>query len=226
MTDLPPYDSSWDLGGLPGGDVLFTEPTASVAGEPEPTAAVPPAGGTAYPPDPPVSATPQGTAPPRRPAYPRRRRVAIGAWPLVALLFWVVPAGVNAIRGHSDFGSSPSDSSSGPPPSQPAYDWPGMTILKPHSLTADSQLVTVHVNAPSAGTYTITVDGAPEATDVTAASDVGVDIPTELTKTLIVSTDSTAEIRCEIRDGKGEVLAVGQGLGILDCVYDPTDLLE
>lgn len=72
MTDLPPYDASLDLGGLPGGDVLFD---GSTGGSPEPpvppTAPAPPTGPVAtLPHQPGLVETAEDNAPRPQPAGP------------------------------------------------------------------------------------------------------------------------------------------------------------
>lgn len=256
MTDREPYDATFDLGGLPGGDVLFSDPTATAYAEPSPTAAVPPAGGTVYRPDPPpVAPAPPAPAqrsaprprpsapsashgpaaptgggratPPRRPRPTARRRPkGWRAWPLVAVLIWGVPAAVHVVRG-SDLGSGSRSSSSEPTPVDVTPVHVGdMTYPRPHSVDANSVGLTIHIDAPTTGSYTVTEGGTPLESDVTAAYDLDLGSTMMADSLFVASSEASATIRCEIRDARGEVVATGEATGTLDCVYDPDILLE
>ena len=264
MTERERDDPLFDLGGLPGGDILFTDPTAASYAEPAPTAAVPPIGASVYQPDPnPTTGvpTPPGASPARpasaptppsrwpRPAdnaTPRRRvgagpvtrtsrpRGAVrrrrggrrGAWPLVALLVWAVPAGVHLVLGNgSSSGSSSSSSQAVPLDVSPVHEG-DMTYLRPHSVDADSGALTIHIDAPGSGSYTVTEAGVPLEAEVTAAYDLGLGSAATADSLVVASSDDAATIRCEIRNATGEVVATGEATGTLDCAYDPDILLE
>ncbi|MEO7069345.1 MAG: hypothetical protein ABI131_02515 [Nostocoides sp.] len=285
MTDRERPDPLFDLGGLPGGDILFTDPTASSYADPAPTAAVPPPGGIEYRPDPAPAALPAAPSPqpaptgrsakaptlparwprlgnpaaPRRspapsapsrpsapsgptrptspttssrPGAPRsrpvRRRSRKSAWPLVLILFWGGPAAIRAItHSGSDSGSSSQSSSavSAPADGGVLVNTGDMTVLRPHSINPSSS-VTIHVGAPDSGSYTITDNGAPVATEVAGAFDYPLSGTQEADEILVAASDDSAAIRCEIRDATGQVVATGEATGTLDCAYDPSELLE
>lgn len=101
-----------------------------------------------------------------------------------------------------------------------------MTILKPHSVDPNGGSLVIHIDAPSSGSYTITENGAPLASDVTAAYQGAVGATTGADTLVVSSTDQAATVRCEIRTAQGDVVATGEATGTLECAYDRALLLE
>ncbi len=155
-----------------------------------------------------------------------RRRKGRQAWPLVALLVWAVPVTVHLVLGYdqgSGTGSSSSESAAVDVTPVHAGD---MTYLHPHSVDANSGSLTIHIDAPASGSYTVTESGTPLEDDVTAAYDLDLGGTMMADSLVVASSADSASIRCEIRNATGQVVATGEATGTLDCAYDPDILLE
>ncbi len=235
MAGPEPDDTTFDLGGLPGGDILFTDPTAASYAGPSPPEASPRPRIETHPTAPspvvdqrvpaPLAAppaarprAPRATSPARQRPTSTRRLVVRGAWLVAALLIWVVPVWVST----SHDASPPSTSEAGVEAPVRVGD---MTVLRPHSVNPRTAILTVHIEAPTSGTYTITDNGAPVAEFTTAGYDHDLD-PTVADHLLVAASDDANVVKCEVRDARGNLLATGEGTGILDCAYDPEILLE
>ncbi|GEM_PF-2695365 len=278
MTEPEPYDSTFDLGGLPGGDILFTDPTATSAAEPVPTMAVPPPGAQVYRPDPPTAGRPVAPTPPTPPTSTRSARPTTPtppaqwprpdspaptsgqrppggtsrpgrsrslqsrpaqrrgqgskvkrAWPLIGLLLWL---GGHAASAHHDSPDSGSAFSvSAPADSDPVASTdlselgPSVKVGDMHYGTTtkvqDGDTVEVTIVPPTGALYTLTQDADPvgaTGTYYTAAlSDADLDRTHELQLT---ADGSQGKVTCQVRDD-GVLIAVGQGDGSLNCLYDP-----